>query len=142
MRIVSGIIAFILLVFTILNAFIPNHLYAASMYGLGAFFALVTVKKGGMGLSWAYFYAISTAALMFFYFAGFFTMAPGFEEGWHRTGAALEGFGMLLSAFMMIPILSAYSCLIKGKECDQFRDEAASKPKAFFSVPEDLKQHS
>jgi len=142
MRMVSAIIAFVLLVFTVLHVFIPNHLFAAAVYGVGAFLALVTVRPRGMGIYTARFFALSTTVVMFFCFAAFFTMAPGFEDGWHRTGAALEGFGMLLSAFLMIPILSCYSCVLKGEGCDHLKNSEDSKRGAFFSVPKDLQQHS
>ena len=142
MRMVSAIIAFVLLVFAVLHVFIPNHLFAAAVYGVGGFLALITVRPRGMGIYTARFFALATTAIMFFYFAAFFTMAPGFEDGWHRTGAALEGFGMLLSAFLMIPILSCYSCVLKGEECDHVKMPDDSKRSAFFSVPEELQKHS
>ena len=69
MRVVSAVIAFILLVFAILHAFVPNHFYVAAAYGFGALLALVTIRKGGMSLNLARVFAVSTTALMFFYFA-------------------------------------------------------------------------
>lgn len=142
MRMVNAIIACVLLVFAVLHAFIPHHFHFVFVYGIGAFFALVTVKPGKMGINTARVFALGTTAIMFFYFAGFFTMAPDFEAGWHRTGAALEGFGMLLSAFLMIPILSCYSCLLKaGEGCEHFNEKADAKRGGFFSAPEDLHQN-
>jgi len=141
MRMVNAIIACVLLTFTVLHAFIPSHLYFSIMYAAGAFFALVTLIPGGMGINVARLMAVGTTAVMFFYFAGFFSMAPEFQEGWHQTGAALEGLGMLLSAFLMIPILSCYSCLLKADGCEHFRSTDELKRGAFFSVPEDIKHH-
>ncbi|MCR9262047.1 MAG: hypothetical protein NXH95_20215 [Pseudomonadaceae bacterium] len=142
MRTVNAIIGCVLLVFAVLHAFIPNHLHLTIVYGLGAFFAFATVKPGGMGINTARVLAVGTTAVMFFYFAGFFTMAPDFEAQWVKTGAALEGVGMLLSAFLMIPILSCYSCLLKAEGCEQFKEKVEPKRGSFFSVPEDVQQNS
>ena len=142
MRMVSAVIACVLITFAVLHSFIPNHLFFVFLYGAGAFFALVTVIPRGMGVVTARVFAVGTTAVMFFYFAGFFSMAPQFEEGWHQTGAALEGLGMLLSAFLMLPVLSCYSCLLKAEGCEHFRAEHEAKGGAFFSVPENIKNHS
>ena len=72
-------------------------------------------------------------------------MASGFEEQWYRTGAALEGIGFLLAAFMMIPTLSCYSCLLKAEGCAQFRENSEAEGAergSFFGVPEDIQNHS
>ncbi len=141
MRLVNVIIGCVLLTFAVLHAFIPSHLHFTLAFGAGAFFAFVTILPGGMGINAARLFAVGTTAVMFFYFAGFFTMAPEFEEGWVRTGAALEGLGMLFSAFLMIPILSCYSCMLKAEGCEQFGAKQEPKRGAFFSVPEDIKNH-
>jgi len=142
MRTVSAIIACVLITFAVLNAFIPSHLHIAVLFGAGAFLAALTVIPRSMGINTARLLAIGTTALMFFYFAGFFTMAPEFEDGWHKTGAALDGLAMLLSAFLMIPVLSCYSCLLKAEGCEQFRVKEEPKRGAFFSVPDHIKNHS
>lgn len=141
MRMVNAIIGCVLLVFAVLHVFIPNNFHFVFAYGIGALFAFITVKPGGMGIKTAGIFAVGTTAIMFFYFAGFFTMAPHFEAEWHKTGAALEGLGMLLSAFLMIPILSSYSCFLKGEDCDEFRAEKESKRGSFFSVPKDVRHN-
>ncbi len=141
MRMVNAIIGCVLLIFAGLHAFIPNNFHLVLAYGIGALFAFITVKPGGMGIKTARIFAVGTTAIMFFYFAGFFTMAPQFEADWLKTGAALEGLGMLLSAFLMIPILSCYSCFLKGEGCDEFREKEVSKRGTFFSVPKDVQQN-
>lgn len=141
MRMVNALIACVLLVFAVLHAFVPNHWAFFFIYCAGAFFALVTIKPGGMSINTARVFAVGTTAIMFFYFASFFTMAPDFQDGWHRTGAALEGLGLLLSAFLMIPILSCYSCLLKADGCQHFKVREEPKRSAFFSVPEDIQSN-
>ena len=142
MRIVNAIIACVLVTFAVLHAFIPNHLHIALLFGAGAALTIITVVPRTVGINTARLLAVATTALMFFYFAGFFSMAPEFEEGWHKTGAALDGLAMLLSAFLMIPVLSCYSCLLKAEGCEHFRSEEEPKRGAFFSVPDDIKNHS
>ncbi len=138
MRMISAIIGCILLAFAVLHAFLPYSSSFIYIYGAGALLAFITVKPGRLGINTARFFALCTTAVMFFYFAGFFKMAPYFTETWYKTGAALEGVGMLLSAFLMIPILSCYSCLLKAEGCEHFKQ---SKRPAFFRVPEDIQQN-
>ncbi len=142
MRTVNAIIACVLATFAVLHAFIPSHLHIALLFGAGAFLAALTVIPRSMSINTARLFAIGTTAIMFFYFAGFFTMAPEFEDGWHKTGAALDGLAMLLSAFLMIPVLSCYSCLLKAEGCEHFRAKEEPKRGAFFSVPDHIKNHS
>ena len=142
MRMVNALIACVLLAFAVLHAFMPNHMLLVLAYAAGAFFALVTIKPGPMGRNTARLFAIGTTAIMFFYFAGFFRMAPNFQGDWIHTGAAIGGLGMLLSAFLMIPILSCYSCLLKAEGCEHFKEKAEPKSGGFFNVPEDIQNHS
>ncbi len=139
MRMVSAIIGLILAGFAIVHAFLPYSSSFIYIYAAGAILAFVTVKPGRLGVHTARFFAICTTAVMFFYFAGFFKMAPYFTETWYQTGHALEGLGMLFSAFLMIPILSCYSCLLKAEGCEHFKEKA--KRPAFFRVPEDIQQN-
>ena len=141
MRMVNALIACVLLAFAVLHAFMPNHMLLVLAYAAGAFFALVTIKPGPMGRNTVRLFAIGTTAIMFFYFAGFFRMAPSFQGDWLRPGAALGGLGMLLSAFLMIPILSCYSCLLKAEGCEHFKEKAEPKSGGFFNVPEDIQNH-
>ena len=141
MRTVNAIIACILATFAVLHAFIPSHLHIALLFGTGAVLAAITVIPRSMGMNMARVLAVGTTAIMFFYFAGFFSMAPEFEDGWHKTGAALDGLAMLLSAFLMIPVLSCYSCLLKAEGCEHFGSKEEPKRGAFFSVPDHIKNH-
>ncbi len=143
LNIVSGAV---LVVFAGLHLFIPSHMHFAAVYGAGAALALVSVVSNGtISANVARVLALCTTVAMFFYFAGFFKMASGFEEQWYRTGAALEGIGFLLAAFMMIPTLSCYSCLLKAEGCEQFRENSEAEGAergSFFGVPEDIQNHS
>ena len=144
MRMVNAAIGCILLTLAIMHFFIPNHMIFCALYGAGALFAFATMRRE-MGLLTARLFAVGTTALMFFYFAGFFRMASFFGDHWYRSGAALEGIGLLLSAFAMIPVLSSFSCILKADEtcvlhAGKDREAMASKRAAFFSVPEGVRE--
>jgi hypothetical protein len=137
-QVVNGIIGAVLLVFAVLHAFVPSHFHISTAFGLGALCAFLTLIPGAISTNTARIFALGTTAVMFFYFACFFTMAREFQDGWVRTGSGLEGLGLLLAAFMMIPILSCYSCLLKADGCEQ---PTSAKGAAFFRVPDDVKEH-
>lgn len=140
MHSVNGLIGLLLLTLCLLHFFIPNSLLKATLYGAGAILAFVTLSPRGLGIYTARLLAVCTTALMFFYFAGFFRMAPHFNEHWYHSGAALEALGMLLSAFAMISVLSSYSCMLKA-DCDHRLQKSVKRP-AFFSVPENMQKNS
>lgn len=141
MRLVTGIIGCFLLTLAVLHAFIPRESYQIFMwlYGAGALCAFISMK-GEMPLLLVRVLALVTTGAMFFYFAVFFKMAPHFQEEWYRSAAALEALGMLLSAFAMIPVLSCYSCMLKA-DCRETLQQANSTRRAFFSVPEGVKDN-
>ena len=139
MRMVTGIIGCILLTLAITNAFIPHPsaLTFLFLYAGGALCAFATLHSN-MHQVLARVFAVVTTAVMFFCFAAFFKMAPDFHEGWYRTGPALEGVGMLLSAFAMIPVLSCFSCMLKA-ECRETMERDAGRSN-FFSVPDSVEE--
>ena len=136
MRVLNGVIGCVLLTIAILHAFIPHSGFFTLLvlYSAGALLAFLTWSHR-LTLSMARVLAICTTALMFFYFAGFFTMAPHFTETWYQSASALEAIGLLLSAFAMIPVLSCYSCMLKA-ECRESLEEGKAPARGgFFSVP-------
>ncbi len=140
MRMINAVIGFFLLALAVLHFFIPNHTHFIALYGAGALLAFVALFRH-ISINVARLFAIATTAVMFFYFAGFFKMAPHFHEQWYTSGAGLEGVGMLLSAFAMIPVLSCYSCLLKA-DCRETRIARPQKRRAFFSVPDHIHEKS
>ena len=136
------IIGCVLLALALLHAFIPRSspevLTFMVMYAAGAVFAFASLRRN-ISLPLARVLAVGTTAIMFFYFAGFFKMATHFTEAWYRSGAALEGVGMLLSAFAMIPVLSCYSCILKA-DCRETLQRQDTSRRAFFSVPESVQE--
>lgn len=143
MRMVNAVIGCILLFLATLHFFVPNHTGFIALYGSGAVLAFITLRTT-LNTNTARLFAVATTAVMFFYFAGFFKMAPHFTEYWYRSGTALEGVGLLLSAFAMIPVLSSYSCMLKAdcQEAMQQRARRRARRPAFFSVPDNIEENS
>jgi len=74
--------------------------------------------------------AVGTMLLMFFYFFGFFQMAPTLHGDWWQSETSREALGLLFSAFAMIPVLACYSCKLKANRAAKGR-----KSPAVFSAP-------
>ena len=109
MQYMNGAIGVLLVVMTILQFDDPARGTLVPIYAVGAMVALVAVKRG-LPLWSVRVLAVITTGAMFFYFAGFFEMAPHLQADWYRREAALEAWGLLFAAFAMIPVLSEYSC--------------------------------
>ena len=74
--------------------------------------------------------AVCAMLMMFFYFFGFFELAPTLHGNWWQTETSREALGLLFSAFAMIPVLSCYSCRLKATRADKDR-----RAPAVFSAP-------
>ena len=139
MRVLNAVIGCTLLIPALLHVFIPHKPLVAylfmGMYAVGALLAFTSVHTN-MGIRRARVMALGTTAAMFFYFTVFFKMAPEFHEAWYQSGKALEGIGMLLSGFAMIPVLSCFSCMLKADYREQLEHPVGKK--AFFGVPEGM----
>ena len=134
--------------FAALHLFVPNQWHFFALYGAGSVFAAVSLLPHfgvNLPINVARMFAVATTAIMFFYFAGFFSLAPHLHEYWYRSGVGFEAIGLLLSAFAMIPILSCYSCMLKAgcaEHMENLRKESPIKRPAFFSVPKNLGEES
>ena len=131
MRIFNAIVGCMLLGLAVLHGFIPKTPLLSVIYAAGAVLALASLWRN-VSFSFARVFAFLTVAAMFFYFAAFFRIVDHFHENWYRGGMALEGVGMLLSAFAMIPVLSVFSCRMKA-DCV----EPSSTSQALFSAPDE-----
>ncbi len=82
--------------------------------------------------------AIATTALMFTFFAVFFSLVPQFSEGWYASALGLEAVSALIGAFALIPILAAHSCNLKGDCAHSIRE----KRHGFFAPPDNLRKQT
>ncbi|MCZ6617955.1 MAG: hypothetical protein O7E57_07455 [Gammaproteobacteria bacterium] len=81
-------------------------------YSSAALLAFISLKSN-IHLATSRILAGVTTLLMFFYFASFFTVAPGLEDEWYRENKFWEAISQIMAAFCLIPVLSNYTCRLK-----------------------------
>jgi len=136
MQYIHGFIACVLVLLALIHIPFPEPL-AWLPYTVAAVLALITLKPE-LSIPVSTVLAIATAGMMFFFFALFFLVVPTLEANWYTTQYGWAAVCLLLSAFVMIPILSEYSCRLKA-EC---REARAARRSAFFSVPSHIRPES
>lgn len=130
MRVFNATVGCVLLALAILHVFIPKTPVLSAIYLGGALLALASTRNE-LSFQWARGLAVATVFAMFFFFAAFFRIVDQFNEQWYRGAMMLEAFGMLISAFAMIPVLSVFSCIMKCEE-----QEVGAGDRALFAGPE------
>lgn len=111
-------------------------------YAGGAVLAFLTLVPN-LSIPAARILAIAATALMFFFFAGFFTEVPRLESDWYQSQEGWSAVARLLGAFTLIPVLSDYSCRCKA-ECRQARAEGRhhGRHQGFFTAPDPARSRS
>ena len=131
MRYVNGLIgvALIVLALSYLNEI--DSAPWSLIYGYGALVALLSLKSR-ITYRVAWIGAIGATVAMFCYFALFFQMVPHLRGDWiaHRH----ESLYLVVSAFCMIPVLSNFSCRLKGNIGLKTAEDAA-KVRRLFQLP-------
>ncbi|MDE0421854.1 MAG: hypothetical protein OXK76_13350 [Gammaproteobacteria bacterium] len=126
MQFVNAVIAVALLVLAVLNLGDPP---GASMFLFGAVLAAVALKRW-LGARSVRVLAFLAAGTLFCYFGQFFYLVPHLQPSWYWEwrGDALQAAALLFSGFVMIPVLSEYSCRMKAtRECERGRREFESR---------------
>ena len=136
MQYIHGFIALVLVLLAVIHIPFPEP-FAWLPYSVAAALALITLKSD-ISIPVSRVLAIATTGMMFFFFALFFLVVPTLKAGWYTTQYGWAAVCLLLSAFVMIPILSDYSCRLKA-EC---REARAARRTAFFSVPSHINPES
>lgn len=134
MQYIHGAIALMLLVVALLHVPHPTP-FLWVPYGLASALALFTLFHD-ISPFFSRLLAISTTALMFFFFAGFFMDVPELASDWYKHQEGWFAVSLLLAAFTMIPVLSDYSCRCKA-DCREAR--AAAQGRTFFGVPNHIR---
>ncbi len=135
MQYINGSIGCVLLIFGLVH--IPHPMPLIWLpYLCGAALAFITVKPQ-ISIGFARILAIGTAVAMFFFFAGFFVVAPKLSENWYALHEGWLAVARLVAGFMMLPILSEYSCRLKA-ECAQ----TLAERRTFFTAPDTAPNHS
>jgi len=113
MRLLLIGIAAVLVVFAVLQLNDPDSLQWFLAYASGAAVAALTLPRALPRIVHRVL-AVATMLVMFFYFFGFFQLAPGLTEQWWQTEVGREAFGLFVGGFAMMPVLSCYSCRLKA----------------------------
>lgn len=133
MQYIHGFIGFVLVVMALIHVPFPDPLEWLP-YAVAAGLAFITLTQNlSMGI--ARVLAILTAGAMFFFFAIFFLLVPRLDADWYTTQYGWAAVCRILAAFLMIPVLSDYSCRLK-KDCVEARE---ARRNAFFSVPSHIR---
>ena len=136
MSFIHGFIGSVLLLMAVIHMPFPSP-FAWLPYTIAASLAFITLLPNlSMGLS--RLLAVATVGLMFFFFALFFLLVPRLEADWYMTQYGWSAVCRILTAFLMLPILSEYSCRLK-KDCMEAR---RARRGAFFSVPNHIPPES
>ena len=131
MSYLNGSIGFGFILLALLHLGVPDATFLIGAYLFGSALAFVSIVPQ-LPLNVARVLAVVTTVATFFYFIGFFQMAPHLGNGWYAVHT--KALGQLLGAFAMIPVLSQYSCQLKA-DC---LEAGARKRGGFFSVPRNL----
>ena len=136
MQYIHGFIGCVLVLLALIHIPFPEPL-AWLPYSVAAVLAFITLKSE-LSIPISRVLAIATAGMMFFFFAVFFLVVPKLEASWYTTQYGWAAVCLILSAFVMIPILSEYSCRLKA-DCMEARQ---ARRNAFFSVPDNVRPES
>ena len=88
--------------------------YCWISYLSAAVLAFVSLKPQ-LNLTTSRLFAGLTTLLMFYFFAIFFSVAPGLEGSWYRENKFWEAISQVTAAFCLIPVLSNYTCRLKAE---------------------------
>ena len=131
MRYVNGLIGVALLVLALTYLNEADSVPWTLIYGYGALVALLSLKTR-ITERVAWIGAIGATAAMFCYFALFFQMVPHLRGDWVFRGH--ECIYLVAAAFCMIPVLSDFSCRLKGNRGLKPAGDAV-KVKRLFPLP-------
>ncbi len=131
MRYVNGLIGVALVVLALSYLSQADSARWSLIYGYGALVALLSLKSR-ITYPVAWIGAIGATAAMFCYFALFFQMVPHLRGDWiaHRH----ESIYLVAAAFCMIPVLSNFSCRLKGNGGLKTADNTV-KVRRLFQLP-------
>ena len=106
-------------------------------YAAGAVLAFLTLVPR-LGIFVSRLLAVAATALMFSFFAGFFTEVPKLASDWYQSQEGWSAVSLLLGAFTLIPVLSDYSCRCKAVCRASARETNPGRQHGFFTAPEQV----
>ena len=138
MQYINGLIGCILVLIWLVHVPFPMPL-SWMPYLIGAVLAFITLKSE-IGVGLARLLAIGTTAAMFYFFAGFFVVAPNLAADWYTRPEGWDAVGRIVAAFLMLPILSEYSCRLKAECREALAHERQGRH--FFTAPDQAPNHT
>jgi len=136
MHYINGLIGCVLILIGLVH--VPHPMPLTWLpYVIAGLLAFVTLKAN-ISSSLVWVLAIATAAAMFFFFAGFFVAAPKLATDWYTRPEGWDAVGRIIAAFLMLPILSEYTCRNKA-EC---RDARERRRGSFFAASDSAANHT
>jgi hypothetical protein len=123
---VTASLGVVLALFAVLHIGQPDGLLWTTVFAGGAILAFLTLKRD-MPLMIARVLAVLSSLAMFWFFAGFFRLAPHLNADWYERAAAIDAIGLLFAGFAMITILSEYSCRMKAEGHTRRRQQPAHR---------------
>jgi hypothetical protein len=136
---VTASLGLVLALFALLQIGQPDGLQWAAVFGSGAILAFLTLKRD-MPMMMARALAVLSSLAMFWFFAGFFRMAPNLHPSWYERAAAIDAIGLLFAGFAMIAILSEYSCRMKA-ECKERTEQRHPHESSPYLAPSQIPPH-
>ena len=131
MRYVNGVICVALFVLALSYLSESNSVPWSLIYGYGALVALLSLKSR-VTYPVAWVGAIGATVALFCYFALFFQMVPHLRGDW--IAQRHESIYLVAAAFCMIPVLSNFSCRLKGSAGLKTAENTV-KVRRFFQLP-------
>ena len=136
MQYINGLIGCVFVLIGLVH--VPHPMPLTWLPYLGAAVLAFISVKPEIGIGLARVLAVATTAAMFFFFAGFFVVAPKLAADWYIRPEGWDAVGCILAAFLMLPILSEYSCRLKA-DC---RDAVQDQSRSFFAAPSSATNHT
>jgi len=113
MQIFNGLVGLTFVVLALLHVPHPSP-WLWVPYAAGAALAFLTLLPA-LSIPISRILAVATTALLFFFFAGFFTEVPKLASDWYTSQEGWSAVALLVAAFTLIPVLSDYSCRCKAR---------------------------
>jgi hypothetical protein len=136
MQYINGLIGCVFVVIGLIH--VPHPMPLTWVPYLGAAVLAFITLKPEISVAFARILAITTTVAMFFFFAGFFVVAPKLAADWYMRPEGWDAVGRITTGFLMLPILSEYSCRLKA-EC---REALEHQRRPFFSAPRSVANHT
>jgi len=134
MKYFHGLVGIIFVVLALLHVPHPSP-YIWVPYAAAATLTFITLFPH-LNIVLSRILAIATTILLFFFFSSFFMDVPKLAADWYQRQEGWAAVSMLFGAFVMLSILSDYSCRCKAER----REKREQRSREFFSAPNEVRR--